>query len=102
MGILWYDVSHRDQRNIASRLKRILPDLGNRLADQIKPADIDGWIAANTTTPATANRYRALFSLIFREALRNGKVMSNRARLVRQSDRITGQICPEAADSGGS
>jgi hypothetical protein len=38
----------------------------------------------NTQTPATSNRYRALFSLIFREALRNGKVTGNPARLVRQ------------------
>jgi hypothetical protein len=83
---------HRDQRNIESRLKRILPDFANRLADQIKPADIDGWLAGNTKTPATANRYRALFSLIFREALRNGKVTSNPARLVRQRHEDNGRI----------
>lgn len=90
--LLFSQHHHRDQRNIASRLKRILPDFGNRLADQIKPADIDGWIAANTSTPATANRYRALFSLIFREALRNGRVMSNPARLVRQRNEGGGRI----------
>ena len=41
---------HRDQGHIGSRLKRILPDFENRLADQIKPEDIDGWIARNTET----------------------------------------------------
>lgn len=91
---------HRDQRNIASRLKRILPDFGDRLADQIKPADVDGWLAANTKTPATANRYRALFSLIFREALRNGKVTSNPARLVRQRHEDNGRIRFLTEDEG--
>ena len=46
----------------------------------------------NTTTPATSNRYRACFSLIFREALRNGKVKSNPARLVRQKKEENGVI----------
>jgi site-specific recombinase XerD len=46
----------------------------------------------NTQTPATSNRYRALFSLIFREALRNGKVTGNPARLVRQKHEDNGVI----------
>lgn len=83
---------HRDQGHIESRLKRILPDFENRLADQIKPEDIDAWIARNTETAATANRYRALFSLIFREALRNGKVTGNPARLVRLRHENNGRI----------
>ena len=56
---------HRDRGHIESRLKLILPDFENRLADQINPEDIDGWIARNTKAAATANRYRALFSLFF-------------------------------------
>lgn len=83
---------HRDQGHIESRLKRILPDFENRLADQIKPEHIDSWIADNTKTAATANRYRALFSLIFREALRNGKVTGNPARLVRLRHENNGRI----------
>jgi integrase len=83
---------HRDRGHIDSRLKRILPDFENRLADQIQPEDIDGWIARNTETAATANRYQALFSLIFREALRNGKVTGNPARLVRLRHENNGRI----------
>lgn len=75
---------HRDQRNILSRLKRIRADFDDRVADSIKPEDIDAWLTKNTSTPATSNRYRALFSLVFREALINGKVTSNPARLVKQ------------------
>ena len=84
-AILTYSASHhRDTRNIKSRIGKIVPDFGRRVAEGIKPEEIDAWLSAHTTTPATANRYRALFSLIFREALRNGKVNSNPARLVRQ------------------
>ena len=83
---------HRDQRNVISRLNRIMEDFGERPADQIKPAEIDQWIAENTITAATVNRYRALFSLVFREALRNGKVTSNPARLVRQRHENNGRI----------
>jgi len=83
---------HRDQRNILGRLERVRPDFDERAADSIKPEDIDQWLTRNTKTPATSNRYRALFSLIFREALRNGKVTSNPARLVRQKHEENGVI----------
>ena len=75
---------HRDQRNILGRLARIRPDFDDREADSIKPQEIDDWLTRNTKTSATSNRYRALFSLIFREALKNRKVTSNPARLVQQ------------------
>lgn len=83
---------HEDTRNVESRIKRITPDFGDRSAENIKPSEIDGWIAQNCKTPATGNRYRAVFSLIFREALRNGKVTSNPARLVRQRRESNGRI----------
>jgi integrase len=84
-AILSYsDAHHKDRRNIISRLRKIQGDFDDRMAEEIKPQDIDAWLTANTKTPATSNRYRALFSLIYREALRNGKVTSNPARLVRQ------------------
>jgi site-specific recombinase XerD len=83
---------HRDKRSVLTRLRKIRPDFDERVADSIKPEDIDAWLSANTSTPATSNRYRALFSLIFREALRNGKVSSNPARLVRQKKEENGII----------
>jgi hypothetical protein len=42
---------HRDRRNIESRLRKILPAFGDRYADQIKPFEIDDWLAKNTNTP---------------------------------------------------
>lgn len=83
---------HRDYRTIVHRLNRIVPAFGELQADAIKPAEIDLWLSKSTKTPATSNRYRALFSLIFREALRNGKVTSNPARLVRQQHENNGRI----------
>lgn len=83
---------HRDKRSVLTRLRKIRPDFDGRVADTIKPEDIDAWLSANTKTPATSNRYRALFSLILREALRNGKVSSNPARLVRQKKEENGVI----------
>jgi site-specific recombinase XerD len=83
---------HRDFRTVEIRVKRIVADFGETPADKIKPADIDAWLSRVTWTPATSNRYRALFSLIFREALRNGKLTSNPARLVRQRAENNGRI----------
>ncbi|MFL6427927.1 MAG: phage integrase central domain-containing protein, partial [Acidobacteriaceae bacterium] len=83
---------HRDRRNIESRLRKMLPAFGDRYADQIKPFEIDDWLAKNTNTPATANRYRAWFSLIFREAVRNGRAFQNPARLVRMRAEANGRI----------
>jgi integrase len=83
---------HRDRRTVESRLKKIVSAFGDRPADQIRPADIDEWLAKNTKTPATANRYRALFSLIFREAIRNGRAGKNPARLVRMRLEGNGRI----------
>jgi site-specific recombinase XerD len=90
--LVFSEAHHRDQRNIVGRMTRIRPDFEERQADSIKPEDIDQWLTRNTKTAATSNRYRALFSLIFREALRNGKVTSNPARLVRQKHEENGVI----------
>ncbi len=83
---------HRDQKHILSRLKKIRESFGERVADSITPQEIDGWLTKNTKKPGTSNRYRALFSLVFREALRNGKVKGNPARLVRQKREENGVI----------
>lgn len=83
---------HDDTRNVKSRIGAILPDFGERSAAAIKPSDIDGWIAGHTKTAGTANRYRAVFSLVYREAVRNGQVATNPARMVRQRKESNGRI----------
>ncbi len=58
----------------------------DRAAAEIMPQDIErkfAELAEQGRTPSTVNRYRALLSLIYSLAIRNGKVAVNPARLVR-------------------
>ena len=83
-AILVYAEAHHSQvKDVKIRVKRILPTFGAMLVDKIRPEQIDEWLVKNTLTPATANRYKSTFSLIFREAIRNGRASSNPARLVK-------------------
>lgn len=75
---------HSDSRNVKQRLEKLKTHFGDRAAESIKPSEIDHWLTKNTKTGSTANRYRAAMSLAYREGIRNGKVKSNPARLVKQ------------------
>jgi len=77
----------RSYRDDVFRMKRLSDWFGNLPAEGITPNEIErrlskaledqGW------KPATANRYRALLSLVYRLAIRNKKVAENPTRLVR-------------------
>jgi integrase len=84
-AIDWY-VSHdrRDVRNFKGRMKFILEAFGDRVADEIKPSEIDAWIGSHKWSPATKNRYKNVFGKTFKIALADGKVTTNPARLVEQ------------------
>ncbi|MGA2754061.1 MAG: site-specific integrase [Terracidiphilus sp.] len=56
---------------------------GSRPAAEIIPEEIDNFLTEHCKTPATANRFRAFFSLCFHLGMENGKVSTNPARLVR-------------------
>lgn len=56
---------HKDTRTLKNRLSRLRADFDQRKADTVMPQEIDDWLTVNTKTPATSNRYRALFSLIY-------------------------------------
>lgn len=56
---------------------------GDRPANEITPQEIDRFLSKHCRTAATANRFRAFFSLCYRLAMENGKAASNPARLVR-------------------
>jgi site-specific recombinase XerD len=51
-------------------------------AESVTPQDIERQFQKQKWAPATANRYRALLSLTYRLAIRNGKVKENPARVV--------------------
>ncbi len=70
------------------RLKKIRETFGTRTAESVTPQEIERWFSAQNADrekkwrPATFNRYKALFSLVYRLGINNGKVKSNPARLV--------------------
>lgn len=84
-AIDWY-VNHdrRDVRNFEGRMKFILEAFADRVADEIKPSDIDTWISSHKWSAATKNRYKNVFGKTFKIALADGKVTSNPARMVEQ------------------
>jgi site-specific recombinase XerD len=69
-------------RNDHCRMETLLGWLREHPADAITAQDIERRFGQQEWTPATANRYRALLSLTYRLAIRNGKVKDNPARLV--------------------
>ena len=83
-AVEWYK-SHKkkDVRTFEGRMNLLIRDLGNRLADDITPQEIDRWIGKHTAwSPATANRYKTTLSKAYQLALVSGHVKSNPARLV--------------------
>jgi hypothetical protein len=47
----------------------ILKDFGGRIADDIKPSDIDAWLSGRKCAPATKNRHKNVFGRTFKNAL---------------------------------
>ena len=73
----------KDIRNVKSRMATLKSEFGDMVAAEITPHRIEAWLTEHVDwAPATKNRYRALLSLVFRQAMRNGKADSNPARLV--------------------
>jgi hypothetical protein len=75
-----------------SRAQKAKPRVWQRIASEITPQEIDRWFSSRFKTSATANRYRAFLSLVYREAIRNGKIDTNPARLVRQRKEGGGRL----------
>lgn len=70
------------------RIQLLSEVFGDVPAESIRPADIEAKLGAIATErkwkPATQNRHKAVLSLIYRLAVKNGKVTINPARLVRR------------------
>jgi integrase len=83
-AVAWSAEFHpKDIRTVTSRMGRLVESFGALSASDVTPQLIDRWLTANDGwSPATKNRYRALLSLVFRQAMRNGRVSTNPARLV--------------------
>ncbi len=89
---LEFTVDHKDRRSYVSKAEIVRAELGARPAAEITPQEIDRWLAARKSSPATANRYKSFISLCYREGLSNGKVEVNPARLVRQRKEPAGRL----------
>jgi integrase len=84
-ALAWSAEHHpKDIRTVRGRMKTVLEEFGAMAARDIEAQAIDRWLTAHTKwAPATKNRYRALISLVYRQAMRaGGKVASNPARSV--------------------
>jgi site-specific recombinase XerD len=67
-----------------STVGKLLPVFGKVALDDITPQTIKAYMDTRTElTKTTINRYRGTISMIFQEAIRNGKAKANPARLVR-------------------
>lgn len=84
-GLTYSARNHRDTKNFKQRIEVIRAAFGSRIADSLKPAEVQDWLHKNAEwTPATRNRYRAAFSKILKLGIQNQKVQRNVARLVPQ------------------
>ena len=67
-----------------STVGKLLPVFGKVALDDITPQTIKAYMDTRSElTKTTINRYRGTISMIFQEAIRNGKAKANPARLVR-------------------
>ena len=67
-----------------STVNKLLPNFGKMPLKEITPQAIKAYLDSRTDiSKTTMNRYRATISMIFQEAIRNGKAEINPARLVR-------------------
>jgi site-specific recombinase XerD len=69
-------------RNDAGRMETLLGWFREYPANAIAPQEIERRFGQQKWSAATTNRYRALLSLTYRLAIRNGKLKENPARLV--------------------
>lgn len=82
-GALDFARTHNQSvRDYECKARIVRAALGTHTAENLTPEELDHWLTEHCKTSATANRYRAFFSLCYRQGQRNGKVEANPARLV--------------------
>src|ERR1035441_430972 len=67
-------------------------EFGSRSASSLTQQELAAFLESRNTSPATFNRYRATLSMIYREAIRNGWLERNPARLVKAKKEDNGRI----------
>jgi integrase len=74
----------QDCRNFEGRMELILEEFGDRVAANIKPAELLDWLSDpdHDWLPGTRNRYRNVVGKTYKIAMANSKVTSNPAHSV--------------------
>jgi integrase len=75
---------YKDQRNPPFRINLIRKHFGHRPASSVKPFEIMDWLESLGKAPATLNRYKAVFSALYRLGKQRDKVHVNPVRDVSQ------------------
>ena len=81
-ALAWSDEHKRSAVNDHYRMKKLLHWFGGKAADSITHGEIEAHLQSESWKPATWNRVRALLSMVYRIAIRNGKMSANPVRLV--------------------
>jgi integrase len=81
-ALAWSDEHKRSAANDHYRMKKLLNWFGGKPVDSITSGEIEAHLQSESWKPATWNRMRALLSMIYRIAIRNGKTTANPVRLV--------------------
>ncbi len=94
--IKFADTHHRSARDFKQRVELALPAFGERVAESITTRELQDWMdemaQERAWTGGTRNRVKSSLSTVFREAMRDGKVSGNPARLIRRSKEPMGRV----------
>lgn len=71
---------YKDQHNPPQRLAVIKKAFGNRAAAGLKAFEVSDWLAGLKVAPATSNRYKAMFSAVYRYGKNRSLVSVNPVR----------------------
>jgi len=91
-ALLYSDQKKRSAKDDRCRMSKLLVWFGDREAESITAHQIEERLHLGDWKPATANRYRSLLSLVYRLAVRSGKVKENPARLVPYQAERNGRV----------
>ena len=87
-----YSLAHKaNVKDDREKIAILVKAFGNRSATSIKQQEITKFLDGRGGSAATFNRYRATFSMIYREAIREGWLTENPARLVKAKKEINGR-----------
>jgi integrase len=90
-ALVFANAHNQSARDYECKARIVRKAMGSYIASEVTPQDIDAWLSKRKSN-ATANRYKAFFSLVYREGVRNGKVQINPARQIRQRKEGTGRL----------